>query len=836
MKPGRRRRTRRSPLRRRAGRGNTSVVLHTRDTEGLSAENAELRRRLEDAEATVESLRRGAADVRRAEEQLRRNAETFYSLIQNNPFGVYLVDADFRLLQVSAGSQRAFANVRPLLGRDVAEALRTVWPEPFASEVIERFRHTLETGEPYEAPATVARRQDIQDVEAYDWRIERITLPDGRSGVVCYFYDLSDRLKYEAAVRESEERYRLVNRATNDVVWDWDLLTNHLSWSDALQRAFGHEVAQVPETIDWWYEHLHPEDRERVVTGIHAAIDAGADDWRDEYRFQRADGSYVTVIDRGHIQRRDGRPLRMIGSMLDVTDRLAAEEALRESESFYRQTLESIPGMTFTNTPDGACDYVSDQWVELTGVPASEQLGDGWVQLLHPDDRGRAFQAWRAAVEGRGEYDLEFRVRRRDGEYEWFKVRGRAIRDQAGHIARWFGAAISVQNLKEAEEALREADRRKDEFLAMLAHELRNPLAPIRNAVHILRMLGPKDPKLDSARDMIERQVNHLVRLVDDLLDVSRVSRGKITLRKAPLDLGAVVRQVVETTRPLLDARRHELTLTLPGEPVRVEGDFTRLAQVVGNLLNNAAKYTDEGGRIGLTVERVLERDSAQAVIRVRDSGRGIDPRALPSLFDLFYQVDRNLDRSEGGLGIGLSLVKSLVEMHGGKVEAHSGGRGRGSEFVVRLPCLPDERAAARPDPVGAGVPDTSTNRILVVDDNRDSADSMALLLELDGHEVLTAHDGREAVEVALRERPRVVLLDIGLPYLDGYQACRAMREGGLTDALLVAMTGYGQDEDRRMSREAGFDAHLVKPVDMRAIQELLARRAAASGASGARG
>jgi signal transduction histidine kinase len=366
---------------------------------------------------------------------------------------------------------------------------------------------------------------------------------------------------------------------------------------------------------------------------------------------------------------------------------------------------------------------------------------------------------------------------------------------------------------------LREADRRKDEFLAMLAHELRNPLAPIRNSLQILRVKGPADDDLAECRDMIDRQVTHLVRLVDDLLDVSRVSRGKIRLHQEPLDLAAVVRQAVETTRPLIDSRRHQLTVTVPSTPVYVEGDFTRLSQVIGNLLNNAAKYTDEGGRIELTMEAA----DHEAVLRVRDSGRGMDPSVLHNLFDLFYQSERNLDRSEGGLGIGLSLVKTLVEMHGGKIEAHSDGRGRGSEFVVRLPRLSEPPAlpatSSRSARVAAG-----PHRILIVDDNVDSAESMAILLRLQGHSVQTAHDGNRAVELALRDRPSLVLLDLGLPGLNGYEACRAMRAGGLTDALIVAMTGYGQDEDRRQSNEAGFDDHLVKPVDPAALEELLAR------------
>jgi signal transduction histidine kinase len=375
--------------------------------------------------------------------------------------------------------------------------------------------------------------------------------------------------------------------------------------------------------------------------------------------------------------------------------------------------------------------------------------------------------------------------------------------------------------LLRANAAVRESDRQKDEFLAMLSHELRNPLAPIRNSVEILRMVGTKEPALIAARDMIDRQVTHMVRLVDDLLDVSRVSRGKIQLQKMPIDLATVVQHAVETSRQLIDARRHELSVTMPKDPVRIEGDFTRLAQVVVNLLENAAKYTEEGGKVWLTVET----PDNQAVIRVRDTGRGIDPPVLKRLFDLFYQADRDLDRSEGGLGIGLSLVQRLVQMHGGTVEAHSAGRGRGSEFVVCLPGISATAGELRPAPIGAPARASRRARILVVDDNLDSAESMAMLLRIDGHDVITAHDGREALEVALRERPDVVLLDLGLPGLNGYQVCEALRSGGLKETLIVATTGYGQKEDRQRSHEAGFDAFEVKPVAMPAIRELLAKR-----------
>jgi signal transduction histidine kinase/CheY-like chemotaxis protein len=367
---------------------------------------------------------------------------------------------------------------------------------------------------------------------------------------------------------------------------------------------------------------------------------------------------------------------------------------------------------------------------------------------------------------------------------------------------------------------LRQADRRKDEFLAVLAHELRNPLAPVRNAVEVMRLRDVDDPGLRWARDIIDRQVQQMTRLVDDLLDVSRITRGKVKLQKEPVDLAVVVARAVESSRPLIDARHHELTVTLPPEPVPLEADAIRLAQVVANLLNNAAKYTGEGGRIGLAVER----HGAEAVVRVRDSGVGIPAGMLTQVFDLFTQVESSVVRSQGGLGIGLTLVRSLVELHGGSVTAHSEGPGTGSEFVVRLPALPELRSGDC-GPGGNGRrAGSSARRILVVDDNGDAADSLAVLLRLMGNDVRTARDGPAALEAAGAYRPDVVLLDLGLPRMSGYEVCRRLREGHFANGpLVVALTGYGQDEDRRRTREAGFDHHLVKPVNPDELGEVLA-------------
>lgn len=388
---------------------------------------------------------------------------------------------------------------------------------------------------------------------------------------------------------------------------------------------------------------------------------------------------------------------------------------------------------------------------------------------------------------------------------------------------------------------LKEADRRKDEFLATLAHELRNPLAPIRNAVRVQRLKGTNEPEMRWSRDVIDRQVEHLTRLIDDLLDLSRITRNKLELRRQRVDLADVINGAVESSRPAIEQCGHQLTVTLPSEPVYLNADLVRLAQVFLNLLNNAAKYTEGKGQIWLTAEvrdqgfgaksqesgiGDSDRPSREVVVRVKDTGVGIPPEKLPHLFEIFFQVDRSLERSQGGLGIGLSLVRRLVELHGGRVEVQSDGVGKGSEFIVYLPVLVEQQHSNSPFKFTNNGPISTpaARRILVVDDNRDSADSLAVLLRLVGHEVRTAYDGVEGVEAAERYRPEIILLDIGMPKLNGHDACRRIRAQKWSENMvLIALTGWGQEEDRRLTAEAGFDAHMVKPIDPTMLTELTA-------------
>src|SRR5688572_15599186 len=406
----------------------------------------------------------------------------------------------------------------------------------------------------------------------------------------------------------------------------------------------------------------------------------------------------------------------------------------------------------------------------------------------------------------------------------------RAERLVAGIAAQ---AAIAMDNARlyraerETAAKLRDADRRKDEFLATLAHELRNPLAPIRTGLHLLRITQPGSDSAEQARAMMERQLGHLVRLVDDLLEVSRISRGKIDLRRAPIELAAVVLSAVETTRPAIEAARHQLEISLPAQPLTVDADFVRLAQVLANLLNNAAKYTDPGGRIALSVRGEGADAVSEAVISIRDNGVGIPAELLPRVFDMFAQVDRTLDRAQGGLGIGLALAKSLVEMHAGTIQVESAGPGQGSEFIVRLPATASAQPARSGDaPFLAYLqPGSARRRVLVVDDNVDAAQNLGLLLGQMGCEVQIAHGGAAAIEAARSGSPHLVLLDISMPGVDGYSVVRQLKQDlAFRDVPFVAVTGLGREADRDRAREAGFNEHLVKPVSPEALRQILER------------
>ena len=551
----------------------------------------------------------------------------------------------------------------------------------------------------------------------------------------------------------------------------------------------------------------------------------------------------------------DGRKLGAVVSMHDVTAvreaGLAREAAVREqgrreeaeaateaiNASKERVRLATEAGGLAVWLWETATDTLvwEHEWLSaLFGLPRGGEpvnVARFLADFLHPEDHP-AFDAAAAATVIRGEpfYLLGRFFRHPDQSLRWLEFRGglQAVTD--GHPLRVLGTAADITDRKRADDDLRrlaaelaESDRRKTEFLATLAHELRNPLAPLSNGLQMMRLSASDPDAIERTRAMMERQVSHMVHLVDDLLDIARITTGKVDLKKERVDLQTVIASAVETSMPLIEAGQHELLVHLPEEELLLDVDLTRVAQVVSNLLNNAAKYTPARGRIGLTAQR----EDAFVVIAVTDTGIGIPPASMPTVFEIFTQVGRNMERAQGGLGIGLSLVRRLVELHGGTVSAASGGVGRGSTFTVRLPLIVAAEGSADPTGKPAKMQDEAVDaglRVLVVDDNIDAADTLSALLEMGGHTTRVANDGFQAIEMAQAFRPQVVFLDIGLPGMNGYEVAPRLREiPGMKRATLVALTGWGTREDRARSSEAGFDHHLTKPADMNAVETLLA-------------
>lgn len=647
-----------------------------------------------------------------------------------------------------------------------------------------------------------------------------------------------ERAKAEAERRASDERFRTlfdtmdegfcvveVEFAADGRAVDYRIVELNPAFDrhTGMRGLIGRSVREaIPGLEEFWFDAYGRVARTGEPTRFtHQAVPMG-ERWFDVYAFRPgvAEGNRVAILftDVSERERAQAQLARQI----------AATENLKR---LYEGVLNTTPDLAYLFDLNHCFIYANQALLTMWGRSWDDAINKTCLEL--------GYEPWHAAMHDREIDQVVATGRSIRGEVPFTGTHGRRIYDYVftpvfaadGEVVAVAGTTRDVTDRKLTEETLRSneeelgrqaeelraADRRKDEFLAMLAHELRNPLAPIKNGLEILRRAG--DPAARDTRDMIARQVDHLTRLVDDLLDVSRITRGKVELRPAEVDLNAVLARAAEGVRPLADARRHRLTVTPAPRPVWVTADLTRLVQVVGNLLTNAAKYSDPGGRIDLT----LAEEGEEAVIRVTDAGTGIPADVLPRVFDLFAQADRTLDRSEGGLGIGLTLVKGLVELHGGTVKAASDGPGRGSEFTVRLPVV---RRAAEPKPPAARVPSSraAAKRVLVVDDNADAADSLAALLQLLGHRVRVAHSGAEALQTVGSFHPDVGVLDIGLPGMTGYELAGRLRADLAGDPLtLIALTGYGQAEDRVRARDAGFDHHLTKPADPAALCALIA-------------
>jgi PAS domain S-box-containing protein len=679
---------------------------------------------------------------------------------------------------------------------------------------------------------------------------------DGRiRGVVAMVRDISDRKHAEqgsALLADLHQAFALTPSAADAVRQVTTRLVEQLD----LTRCLLGEIDEVGDSVRVLHQHsampeatpageyrvsdyLTEEERGRLAAGKPLVIDdvnagRGAE---AAARFRTLGiGAVVSApyVAEGRrkfaLAAEKGAPYRWrddeVALLKEVADRLfvqldraRAQQAVRENERRYRLLAQVLTNLPVSVDRSGRFVASQDAWARYTGQSFEKSRDFGWFDAVHPDDREAARLAWVESLRTRRPYEVRVRIwHAASACFRHVIARATPLVDESGELLEWVGACTDIHEEIEQSLALVEADRRKDEFLATLAHELRNPLAPIRNGLYILKATGNAEGALGNVHLILERQIRHLVRLVDDLLDVSRITRGRIDLRREVTDVQAILDASLETSRPAIDGAGHALSVSIPPEPLRLEADPVRLAQVLTNLLNNAAKFTAPGGKIYVTARR----EGPDAVISVLDNGRGIAPEILPRLFNLFTQAEPGMAQPQDGLGIGLGLAKRLVELHGGKIEAHSKGPGHGSEFVVRLPTVSTPAGGA--SVAGPGPEREQPRRVLIVDDNRDAADSLGVVLALHGCETRTVYDGLAALEALDESAPDVVLLDLGLPGLNGHEIAQRMRQHPRGRRVtIVALTGWGQERDRQRSREAGIDHHLVKPIDIEVLRRLLA-------------
>ena len=796
---------------------------------------------------------RDVTERNRAEGRVREQEQRTRTILESVTDAFFGLGRDWRFTYVNRQAEVLLGRTRDdLLGRNIweefAPAVGTDFDRSYRRAVAE---NTTVTFEAFYPP-----HDRWYEVHAYP-------SPDGLS---VYFRDVSRRRRDEAALRESEGKLRLLADTIPQLAW-MAKPDGHIFWYN---RRWYEYTGTTPEAMEGWgWQSVHdPDVLPKVLERWQRSIASG-EPFDMVFPLKGADGRFRPFLTRVNpLRNEEGRILYWFGTNTDISEQKKSEESSRflaEASAAlaavvdYESTLGKVAGHAvpfFADwcavdmaQADGSRRRLATVHRDPSKVRVANELDHrypprqddpyGPSQVLRTGEPEMVAEITDAILVTLAQDEGHLRILRELGLRSYICVplslRGRMLgtitfimaesgrRYEASDLTLAKDlvdrAAVATENAQLYGE-LREADRRKDEFIALLAHELRNPLAPLRNGLQVMRLAGGDQNAIAQARDMMDRQLGHMVRLIDDLLDVSRISQNKMELRRTRLVLTDVVNSAVETVRPAIEAAGHELTLSLPPQPVLLDADLTRLAQVFSNLLANSAKYTERGGRIWLAAEV----RGANVVVTVRDTGIGIPPESLPRIFDMFSQVDRSIERSSGGLGIGLALVKGLVQMHDGTVTAASEGQGNGSTFTVNLPAL-----GRQTEPLAASPPDEGQaaagprRRILVVDDNRDAAMSMAMMLTLMGNDVRTAHDGVEAVESAERFRPQVILMDVGMPRLNGLDATRRIREQpwgkGMT---IIALTGWGQDADRVQSKDAGCDGHLVKPVNAPDLEKLL--------------
>ncbi len=757
-------------------------------------------------------------------ESLSGAEERFRALAENSPDAIHRFAPSLNQIYVNAAGQRLHGKpAAAVVGRRLEQA---GIPPAQATALVAAIRRVFETGESVQVEIDLPGSEGTRSFES---RCVAERGPRGEvANVMMLTRDITDRKRTEEALRASEERFRLLYENTSDGVWIHTLDGVIREVNDAYCKMSGYAREELEGMPISRLEVV--ESPGEVTEHIRKLVESGGHD-RFESKHRRKDGSVFDVDITALYLDQDGGRIAVFTR--DDTERKRVEEALREAESRYRELVRLAPaGIYEVDFRARRFTSVNDAMVEILGYSREELLAMSPLEILDEESRARfqtRLQRWLSGE--KPDTDVEYRVRTRDGRTIDALLAVSFTADQEGKPLGATVVGYDISDRKRMEEAVRQsrealreanarlidADRRKNEFLAMLSHELRNPLMPIANSLYILDHAPPGGEQADRAKRVIGRQVAHLSNLVNDLLDVTRITRSKVQLQKERLELNELVRRTVEDNRSFFERAGVRLDLVPAPRPIPVIADPTRLAQVVGNLLHNAAKFTHQGGhtRVLVAVE------AGEAIVRVADDGAGITGETLARLFEPFMQADQTLDRSKGGLGLGLALVKGLVELHGGSVSAHSDGLGKGSEFIVRLPLAPDVAL----DSVAAGAaPTRARRRVLVIEDNIDAADSLREALEFCGHRVAVAYSGPDGIARAREFRPDVVLCDIGLPGMDGYEVARAFRDDEtLQGTFLVALSGYALPEDLQRAAEAGFQRHLPKPPNVDDLEELLA-------------
>jgi PAS domain S-box-containing protein len=894
---------------------------------------------------------RDVTDRKQAEEKLRQSEERFRALIiqatagitQNDKTGKFTFVND-RYCEIVGYSSEELLNMRM---QDISD------PEIIPAN-LELYRGIWHDGTPF-----VIEKQYIRKDGSCVWVNNSVAPVVGVNGktesVVCITIDITERKQAEEAARASNELFQIVAQATNDAIWDWNLSTNKLTWNEGVQTLFGYAPEQVSDSVEWWYEHLHPEDKERVIEGIHQVIDSNGQEWSDEYRFIKADDSYTEVLDRGFVIRNgEGNPVRMLGGMTDITERKRAEgilqryrllsdkardivwmlrpdgqivevnqaavdaygysreellamnvrdlrepstrprvaedlkksaegvnfetvhirkdgttfpvevnansnnfgeerlvmsivrditerkrseEALRESEERFRYVADAAPVLIWISDTTKQCNWFNKPWLSFTGRTLEEEYGNGWAEGVHPEDFHRCVEIYSSSFDIREPFSMEYRLRRYDGEYRWLLDNGIPRFAPNGEFLGFIGSCIDITDRKQIEserewllkseqesrQQAEQANRLKDEFLATLSHELRTPLNAILGWAQVLQNRSIGENEVEKALTTIERNARSQSQLIDDILDVSRIITGKLRLNVRAVDLPEVIMAAIDAARPAAEAKNIRLQTLLDPQAGLISGDADRLQQVVWNLLSNAIKFTPKDGHVQVRLERI----NSHVDIVVSDTGIGIESGFLPYVFERFRQSDASTTRRHGGLGLGLAIVRQLVELHGGSVSVSSEGEGKGSTFNVNLPLLPvriepeNEIASVQPmvrtKETNEYPPELSGLRVLVVEDEADSRDLLKLVLGSCGAEVSVSSSAAEAFELIKGGRFDVIVSDIGMPEEDGYSLISKIRDlpneqGGNVPA--VALTAYARTQDRVRAIRSGFQMHIAKPVE----------------------